>query len=577
VRLTAFTAALVTAAGAAYATVDGMARAHADASRRAEAHAYATVADQVERQEALLESRRGGTAAARRSSDRLSGDIDATLVSLQLRTHGDARATAGRLLLSYRAAERETRRALQGTGDSGRAVRDLEAVRATAVTVLDQRQQAWAAQPVPAFSTADLASALAAGGAAILLVCLLLLRREPPPTNQERELARLTQAAHTDNLTRLGNLRAFHHDLSRAIRARTDAGSTFALMAIDLDGLKQINDTQGHQAGDHYIQQVAAILRRATEGHGTVYRTGGDEFMALLPDRRTWHAISIARVVDELTRKAFGRRAVSIGLTESTGTEARNLLIHQADMALYEAKRTKLSAVAYHDSLSKSTDAVESGPSHYQKTLAAALARAVDAKDAGTRGHSETVAALAAAMGERLGIKGDALERLRLAGLLHDVGKIGVPDALLLKPAALSAEEGRQMKEHVSVGHAILQAAEMPTEAEWVLHHHEWYDGSGYPTGLRGREIPIASRIIAVADAFEAMTGQRPYRECLSGAEALAELDRNAGRQFDGRCVNALAEVIEKIVTADLWTPSSTLDSTLVAGAKSARARLASA
>ena len=204
--------------------------------------------------------------------------------------------------------------------------------------------------------------------------------------------------------------------------------------------------------------------------------------MILLPGSRNWNALALANKIDRLTREAIGKRALSIGLTESTGTEARHLLIHQADVALYEAKRTKLNALTYHPGLTSAGEAQDKTPSHHQRTLAAALARAVDAKDAGTRSHSETVAELAVAIGKSLRIDGEGLERLRLAGLLHDVGKIGVSDAILQKPAALGLEERDEMKEHVKIGHGILLSAELSIEAVWVLHHHERFDGTGTRT-----------------------------------------------------------------------------------------------
>ena len=458
----------------------------------------------------------------------------------------------------------------------GRAA-PLEQVRTGILTILRNHQAAWAVSSKPVlWSLRGAAMIVTVLGAAFLVVCLLILLSGPMMRRRQardRELAELSAAANTDSLTGLGNHRAFHNHLSRLVQQRASTGATFALMAIDLDGLKQINDTQGHQAGDRYIQQVSEILRRAVEADGVVYRTGGDEFMAVLPDRRNWHALMIARAIEQHTRAALGRRAVSIGLTESTSTEARNLLIHQADLALYEAKRTKLTAVTYQPSIASRAGETQHAPTHHQKALAAALARAVDAKDAGTRGHSETVAALTAAIGARLGIGGDDLERLGLAGLLHDVGKIGVPDSLLQKPSALSIEEGEQMHEHVSIGHSILNAAEMPIEAEWVLHHHERYDGKGYPEGLRGDDIPLESRIIAVADAFEAITGERPYRPARSADEALAELARHAGTQFDGLCVEALAEAIERreadVIETELrgGRPAATLGLTGLASA----------
>jgi diguanylate cyclase (GGDEF)-like protein/putative nucleotidyltransferase with HDIG domain len=358
----------------------------------------------------------------------------------------------------------------------------------------------------------------------------------------------LAEQARTDSLTRLGNHRAFHHDLSETLVKRGSTGIALTLMAIDLDGLKQINDTKGHPAGDAHIRTVAGCLKATVGDQGTVYRTGGDEFMVIMPGRRNWHGLTLAHKIHQATQDTTGTRAVSIGLTESTAMEGRQLLVHQADVALYEAKRTKLSAVAYHPGLSPAAHSPHrtDQPSHDQRALAAALARAVDAKDSGTRSHSETVAQLSVAIGERLGVPGQNLERLRMAGLLHDVGKIGVADAILQKPGALQPDEESAMTEHVDVGHSILIAAELPTEAFWVLHHHERYDGTGYPEGRRAGEIPLESRIIAVADAFEAMTGSRPYREGITVDEAIQELQRNDGRQFDGRCVQALIEVVKE-------------------------------
>jgi diguanylate cyclase (GGDEF)-like protein/putative nucleotidyltransferase with HDIG domain len=360
----------------------------------------------------------------------------------------------------------------------------------------------------------------------------------------ETEIERLTHAARSDTLTGLANRRAFQEDLSAAIEERNKKGDHFALLAFDLDGLKQINDQRGHASGDAYIRNVAECLRAEVGASGTVYRTGGDEFMALLPAQRGWHALTIANNIQRTAQRATGRRALSIGITESTKTEGRRLLLHQADLALYEAKRGKLVAVSYHRGLEPRTVVGDGdSPSQQQKALAAALARAVDAKDAGTRNHCETVAELSVAIGARVGITGARLERLRLAGLLHDVGKIGVPDAILGKRGSLAPDERSAIELHTSVGHAILTSAELHEEAVWVLHHHERYDGAGYPAGLGGEEIPKESRIIAVADAFEAMTGARPYRTALTPDEALRELLDNDGTQFDPECVRALDEV----------------------------------
>jgi HD-GYP domain-containing protein (c-di-GMP phosphodiesterase class II) len=177
---------------------------------------------------------------------------------------------------------------------------------------------------------------------------------------------------------------------------------------------------------------------------------------------------------------------------------------------------------------------------HHQRLLATALARAVDAKDAGTRNHCETVSALCVLIGQELGLTAERIERLRLAALLHDVGKIGLNDLVLRKPGPLDVAEAAAMSEHVHIGHQILLAAELEEEALWVHHHHEHLDGSGYPDGLRGEEIPLESRIILVADAFEVMTAGRPYQAPRPREEALSELERHAGSQFDAQCVAAL-------------------------------------
>jgi diguanylate cyclase (GGDEF)-like protein len=398
-----------------------------------------------------------------------------------------------------------------------------------------------------------LATAELAGAALVVLAgsCFLLWlgfgRPRGRNSGYEARVQQLAEQARTDSLTRLGNHRAFQDDLTAAITKRSTTGLPFTLMAIDLDGLKRINDTRGHPAGDAHIRRVAACLEAVVRDSGTVYRTGGDEFMVLLPGLRNWHGLTLAGKIDQATRIATGSRTVSVGVTESVGMEGRHLLVHQADVALYEAKKTRLSAVAYRPGLGVGGDAQGAEqPSNDQRTLAAALARAVDAKDVGTRSHSETVAQLCVDIGQRLGLQAPDLERLRLAGLLHDVGKIGVADSILQKPEPLGPDEQSAMTEHVEIGHAILLAAELPTEAHWVLHHHERYDGAGYPERLRADAIPIQSRIIAVADAFEAMTGSRPYRAGMPVEDALAELSSHADKQFDPRCVSALVEVVNE-------------------------------
>jgi diguanylate cyclase (GGDEF)-like protein/putative nucleotidyltransferase with HDIG domain len=503
---------------------------------------YAAVRDLAKLERDRLVSQ--GPAAARTPSFSAAElKISRSLSSLLMHSSGHAASEITRFQVSYVAAKRDA-----AAGRTDRLENVLASMQVGAANELHNQQASW----LVSSGTSPLRKAELGSSALLGLVSLLwllrrgLLKLRRPQETSDVQFEELRTQARTDSLTQLGNHRAFHYDLSTQIARRGATGSHFTLMAVDLDGLKQINDTKGHPAGDAHIKAITQCLRTIVGRDGTIYRTGGDEFMVILPDKRNWDALLLANRIEHVTRQMTGARAVSIGLTESMGLEGRQLLVHQADLALYEAKRTKLSAVTYHPGLATSPhDGSETlGPSTDQRALAAALARAVDAKDGGTRSHSETVAELSVAMARRLGFTGHRLERLRLAGLLHDVGKIGVADAILQKAAALAEDERLAMTDHVKTGHAILVAAELPTEADWILHHHERFDGTGYPAGRSGDEIPLESRIITAADAFEAMTGLRPYRESVSTEEALAELRLKAGSQFDPDCVEALAAAV---------------------------------
>ena len=361
---------------------------------------------------------------------------------------------------------------------------------------------------------------------------------------RQREMERLTRAALADSLTGLGNHRAFEEDLERELAVATASGSPLCLVLLDLDGLKQTNDQLGHQAGDELIRALASVLDDAGGATGA-YRIGGDEFALLAPGQRAMHALGL---VQRLQSQLSGTsKAVAVGVTggvaEWDARMSRDELIRRADLALITAKRTRRRCLLYNDSLEPApTD--ELAEQRHIDSLATALAQAVDAKDAYTHSHCETVSELCGLIGQELGMSRHGIARLRLAGLLHDVGKIGITDSILQKPGPLTDEEFEVMKTHSRLGHAIVVAAERPVEAEWILHHHERMDGCGYPDGLRGEEIPLESRVILVADAFEAITADRPYRMHQAADAALAELERHAGTHFDPACVAALARVV---------------------------------
>ncbi len=354
---------------------------------------------------------------------------------------------------------------------------------------------------------------------------------------RQAELGRLRRAALTDSLTGLRNHRSFHDDLAGALRTR----APLALAILDVDGLKQTNDTHGHQAGDALIVGLAAALRGALGDAGHAYRIGGDEFALLMPGARALEALDLVQRLGDEPGFTEARISATAGIAERQPAIAEGELIRRADLALIAAKRSHRQALVYTHLL-ESREA-EAGR-HDVDTLATALARAVDAKDAYTRSHCESVSELCVAIAQELRLSDERVERIRLAGLLHDVGKIGVADAILQKPGPLTEEEYEVMKGHSMLGFHIVSAADLPEEARFILHHHERLDGGGYPHGLRGEAIPIEARIIHVADTFEAITTDRPYRRRRSVAEALAEIERHVGSQFDPRCVRALRSVL---------------------------------
>ncbi len=372
---------------------------------------------------------------------------------------------------------------------------------------------------------------------------ILLGLRRRVAVGHRAEIARLASAALTDSLTELRNHRAFQEDLARDLHSQARAGGRLALVMLDLNNLKTVNDTHGHQAGDERLQALADALGTTFRGADRAYRVGGDEFAVILPDAVAWDGLEAAQRL----QSALAPRGIDVtaGISDGDGAKPADSIIREADLALIAGKRELRAVTLYSPGLQPALVAPDAArDAEHISSLSTALALAVDAKDSYTRSHCQTVAELCALIATELDLTPQLIAQMRLAGLLHDVGKIGIPDAILTKPGALTAAEYDDMQRHSILGEEIVAAAGLPAEARWVRHHHERYDGTGYPDGLAGEGIPLQSRIILTADSFEAMTSDRPYRKAPGRDAAVTELARHAGTQFDPRVVQAFLQAL---------------------------------
>ncbi|HEX2105207.1 MAG TPA: HD domain-containing phosphohydrolase [Solirubrobacteraceae bacterium] len=362
-----------------------------------------------------------------------------------------------------------------------------------------------------------------------------------------RQLEHLRHLAEHDPLTGLRNRRGLEPRIAGEI---ADAGPSGAVSVLvcDIDDFRRVNETLGPEGGDDVLRRFADVLRRLTRATSDVpTRLGGEEFAVVLRDTDRAGALGVAERLRVAVREEFRdlpvEIAVSIGLAAS-GTELSTAddLLRAANRALHAAKRIgRDRSVRYHPAVGL-LDGLRTETSGGSDQLAAAilLAETLDLRDVGTARHSETVGLLAEQTARRLGWSSERVKRLRAAGALHDIGKLGIPDAILHKPGSLDEEEWREIRRHPEIGALILEHANLPDIARWVRAHHERIDGGGYPDGLAGAAIPPEARILAAADAYEAMTADRPYRRSLPPHEAEDELRRAAGTQFDGEVVDAL-------------------------------------
>jgi diguanylate cyclase (GGDEF)-like protein len=369
-----------------------------------------------------------------------------------------------------------------------------------------------------------------------------------------RSLQRLSG---TDSLTGLANHRQIHELLAREQARIERHGSGFGLVMLDIDGFKLLNDTYGHPCGDSALRHVAAILQANARASDVVGRYGGDEFVLILSETSPTEAtVVIEKMRTAIAEKPFvtptGEKipinaSFGIALCPQDGHGVNELVV-AADSNLYVSKRRGGNAVtgSGHTESQDGSDTNSFG-------ILESMVTAVDNKDKYTRHHSDEVTNYALTLGAALGLSEASLRVVRAGGLLHDVGKIGIPDRILRKPGRLTPEEWSIVKSHPSMGETLIRA--MPDLCEiqaLVASHHERFDGAGYPQGLAGADIPVLARILAVADAFSAMTTDRPYRKALTLEKAISELRTGSGGQFDPGIVGAFIQCLERKDEADL-------------------------
>jgi two-component system cell cycle response regulator len=369
--------------------------------------------------------------------------------------------------------------------------------------------------------------------------------------------ARLEALATTDPLTELPNHRAIVAALDREIERARRYGRSCAVLFFDLDHFKALNDSYGHAAGDAVLREVAVIARGALRGVDLLGRWGGEEFVAILPEVEATGAQAAA----ERVRAAVAAHTFAAGggmhLTCSVGVavfpadaDDRAGILAVADRAMYAAKRLGRNQARQAAEPAVAALFTVDGPPGSREEAALigtveALAALVEARDHYNGEHGRAVARLAMQLALALGLEASEARMLGLAGRLHDIGKVAVPDAILDKTGQLTEVDWVTMRRHPLVGADVVsRVPALRVLAPVIRAHHERWDGTGYPDGLAGAAIPRGARILAVADAFVAMTSDRPYRAASSRSWALAELRRCAGRQFDPAVVAALEHVL---------------------------------
>jgi diguanylate cyclase (GGDEF)-like protein/putative nucleotidyltransferase with HDIG domain len=381
------------------------------------------------------------------------------------------------------------------------------------------------------------------------------------PLENSQLYARTEKKARVDELTGLLNRRSLDEMIDSEISRHSRYGGAFSLAILDLDSFKTFNDTYGHLAGDKLLREVGNNIKGAIRNADRAFRYGGDEFALLLPQTSIDAAFQVAeRVRNQI---AHGLDSGNIPITASIGIASwpddgisHTDIIAAADVTLYRAKRSggnqsfcasgPLALTAPDGSIMETKNKIDSKMS----SVVHALSESADSRSYYTYNHSKRVADFSLALAKVLKLDKDEVNRLENCALLHDIGKISISEEILNKPGGLTEEEWQTMKNHSKSGADIVRnIPQLASYAEAILHHHECYDGSGYPDGLKGDDIPMEARILAIADAFATLTSERTYAETLTYENALEEIKRCAGKQFDPYLVEQFISIYEKNIS----------------------------
>lgn len=349
-------------------------------------------------------------------------------------------------------------------------------------------------------------------------------------TEMHLMIERLRFLGSRDYLTGLYNRTYFEEQM---LSYEKNCIKTVGIVICDVDGLKFINDTLGHKAGDQILQKTAEIISKCFREEDIKARIGGDEYAVLV------HSVEEQYLVDcsekmEAEVALFNREndklqmGVSVGYAYSKcGSSISKSLFQEADNKMYRKKLLRNTSI--------------------RSTIVKTLMKALEARDYITEGHAERLGNIAVQIGKSLGLSQTVLDDISLLAKFHDLGKVGIPDSILFKPGKLTADEMRIMQGHCEIGHRIASSApELSHIANFILMHHERWNGLGYPLGLRGEDIPIECRIISIADAFDAMSNDRPYRKAMKEEDTINEIVANSGTQFDPKIIGVFQNIVNK-------------------------------